>query len=77
MCGDICVCDNMSFSLTGELAKDFAKDGVDHDKLTYKDLRKAIADQREFERRFRPRRRGWGRRHGYHISGSAGASGSA
>ena len=50
--------DNILFSLTAELAKDVAKDDVQLEKITYKGLRMKIADQREFERRFKPRNRG-------------------
>ena len=50
--------DNMLFSLTAQIAKDLPWDGREVAKLTYKELRKVIADQREFERRFKPKKRG-------------------
>ena len=45
-------------SLIAQIAKDLARDGTEVEKLTYKALRKTIADQREFERRFKPKKRG-------------------
>ena len=52
--------DNIWFALTAELAKDFVKSGRQHDKMSYQELRQEISDQREFERRFKPKRRGGG-----------------
>ena len=49
------LCSNIWFSITAEIARDLAKDGLDQEGMAYGALRKYISDIREFDRRYKPK----------------------
>ena len=49
--------DNIWFSMTADLARDFAKRQLDPESLSYRELRNEVSDAREFERRYLPKKR--------------------
>ena len=48
--------DNIWFSLTAELAKEFAQRKLEPETLSYRELRHEVSEKRDFERRFKPRK---------------------
>ena len=50
--------DNIWFSLTAELAKEFAQRKIGPEALDYRSLRHEVSEKRDFERRFKPKRTG-------------------